>query len=306
MGWPWWRLGGRFQRVANNEACSCVVGACWVVTCWWRVLGFWAGTGGAGVAGDRTSMVSMRSSILLVVVVVLAITTTSCSGPGSATSTEPSSTSQQSLETLAPSVVPTEPEMTPPGSSTFPEPGSADDATPAVAVTLPTEEVDYGIYEAAITMGGSTHRGSIEHANFLATCYAEYGLAAEVVGPGEILVTAGVDQVEAQNRAHMECDQRARDAGLIALSVTDIPEPGILELWYRAYVEVAYECLAANGHTPAAPPSVDSWVQNYPNTWFPHQDVPPESELFELCTQDIVMLLVELGERDQASGVTVP
>lgn len=237
-------------------------------------------------------------------VIALAITTISCSGLGSARSTELGSTSQQSLETLASSVVPSEPGITPLGSSTLPE--TVSPGPTAVAVTLPTAEIDYGIYESAITMGGSTHRGSIEHANFMAICYAEFGLAAEVVGPGEILVSGGADQLEAQNQAQMECDQQARDAGLLALSVTDIPDSGVLELWYRAYVEVAYECLLANGHTPAAPPSVDTWVQNYPNTWFPHQEVPPESELYELCTQDIVLLMIELGERDQAAGVTIP
>jgi len=49
------------------------------------------------------------------------------------------------------------------------------------------------------------------------------------------------------------------------------PPPETLRLYYRAYVEVAYECLRENGYPTNPPPSVDGWVENYPDVWHPHE-----------------------------------
>jgi hypothetical protein len=167
-------------------------------------------------------------------------------------------------------------------------------------VTMPVPPPpDYGIYEDAILAGGQTHRGSIGYANFLASCFAEFGIPARVLGPGHLEVHATEEQSSIANRAHLECEQRAVDDGLIADAMYFPSER--LELWYRAYVEVAYECLVANGFPTTAPPSMDVWVEEYPDTWHPHGSRLPD-EAFEACPQDPVLLLIELGERDEADS----
>jgi len=172
--------------------------------------------------------------------------------------------------------------------------------TEVTAVTMPVPPpVDYGVYEDAMLAGGRTHAGTIEYANYLAMCYAEFGVPARVVGPGHLEVYSTAEQSSVANQAHLECEQRAVDDGLIADPMYFPPER--LRLWYRAYVEVAYECLVAHGYPTTPPPSMDAWVEEYPDTWHPHGSRLPD-EAFEVCPQELDLLLIELGERDEAKS----
>jgi hypothetical protein len=185
-------------------------------------------------------------------------------------------------------------------TTTGPLPSTPSGETEVTAVTMPVPpRKDYGMYEDAIVAGGRTHRGSIEYANFLASCYAEFGIPARVLGPGHLEVHATEEQSSIANQTHLECEQRAVNDGLIADPMYFPSER--LELWYRAYVEVAYECLVTNGFPTTAPPSMDVWVEEYPDTWHPHGSRLPD-EAFEACPQDPVLLLIELGERDEADS----
>lgn len=167
------------------------------------------------------------------------------------------------------------------------------------AITLPPPDspTDYGIYGDAVLFGGRVARGSVEFSNFLATCYAEYGISVRVIGPGELELAAG-GQGEALQRATVECDERAKDSGLIGLGISDVPPDDVLALWYRAYVEVAYECLVDHGFPTNPPPSEATWIDNYPNVWTPHDIVGDQPDVIAVCPQDIGLLLIELGRRD--------
>jgi hypothetical protein len=184
--------------------------------------------------------------------------------------------------------------------STGPPPTTSSGETEVTAVTMPVPPPpDYGIYEDAILAGAQTHARTIEYANFKAECYAEFGIAARVLGPGHLELPYAPEQESLANEAHVECEQRAIDQGLIPDPMQFPPER--LRLWYRAYVEVAYECLVANGYPTSPPPSMDVWVEEYPDTWLPHGSRLPD-EAFEVCPQELDLLLIELGKRDEAKS----
>src|SRR5690606_32329551 len=82
------------------------------------------------------------------------------------------------------------------------------------------------------------------------------------------------------------------------LGISDVPPDDVLALWYRAYVEVAYECLVDHGFPTNPPPSEATWIDNYPNVWTPHDIVGDQPDVIAVCPQDIGLLLIELGRRD--------
>ena len=146
--------------------------------------------------------------------------------------------------------------------------------------------------------------GSIEYANFRATCFAqEFGIPLTVTGPGSTRYDGPPLPAGLFEEAFEECERRAVESGLIGYTSTDLPDEERLRLWYRAYVEVAYECLNEAGHPTTPPPSMDVWVEGYPDVWYPHDEVGAEAESMEgACSQDIVDLLIELGRRDEADS----
>ena len=46
-------------------------------------------------------------------------------------------------------------------------------------------------------------------------------------------------------------------------------------------------------------PSMEMWVEEYPDTWHPHSSRLPD-EAFEVCPQDLDDFLIGIGERDEA------
>lgn len=172
-------------------------------------------------------------------------------------------------------------------------------------VTLPVEERDYGMYHDAIMQGSRTHPGSIEAANWTAACVAESGFSVTVVGPGAIRSSNPSEQQAGFSSAYDACLARAEAEGVFSMGV---PDDETLRVWYRAYFEVAYECLNERGYPTTPPPSVDVWVQDYerqatePNAvWHPHDQIWSIAESLEgACSQDPVELLIELGRRDAA------
>lgn len=189
----------------------------------------------------------------------------------------------------------TSPEPTEPTGSTTP---AASDA-PVTVITLPSPEtpVDYGIYRDVIFGGAKMHRGSIEFINWWAVCVGEQGFSVTVIGPEEIHSRYAEHQEAAYRAAFDECDRRSVAEGIVADGVRDFPDPDRLRIYYRAYVEVAYECLQENGEPTNPPPSSDEWVENYPNVWHPH-DAGGD---IGICSQDPIELLIELGKQDEAN-----
>lgn len=178
----------------------------------------------------------------------------------------------------------------------------------APVTTRPVVERDYGMYRDAIFRGGEMLAGSVEFAEYLVGCMAGLGYAATVVGPGAVRLDTSPDQSAASlHGAYDECMQDAKDGGLIA---TGFPDEETIRLYYRAYVEVAYECLNEQGYPTNPPPSEDVWVQDFPSVqyepwrvWFPHELVWHLAESLEgACSQDMVELLIELGRRDAEGG----
>lgn len=185
-------------------------------------------------------------------------------------------------------------------STSQPAPTTVQPDGPVTVVTLPlpATPTDYGIYRDVIFGGAQMVSGSLEFTNWWAVCLGEHGFSVTVIGPAESEVAVG-EQDEAFQDAIMECDRRAVNEGVVAQSpLTGFPGPETLALWYRAYVEVAYECLRDNGFPTNPPPSVDEWVENYPDVWHPHDAGAPNGA----CTDDVVELLIELGNRDEENG----
>lgn len=235
------------------------------------------------------------------VLVAISFVVGACSGPEGAPDSGSTGEPLTSTTTAMSTRVESEGNKVPDAGTTGPV--ASEDAT-ALTLSSPPSTVDYGIYSDEVLLGGQVVRNSIEYANFVASCYAEYGISATVVGPGELEV-AGGGQTEARNRATVECDQRAVESGLIGLGISDNPPPDVLEVWYRGFTEIAYPCLRENGFPTSEPPSMSVWVEAYPNVWTPHSVVgstlPPEEleEVLEVCPQDIGLLLIELGQRDR-------
>ena len=191
--------------------------------------------------------------------------------------------------------------LTPPSSVDESSSAASVGVTEATAVTLPAPPPpDYGLYEDAILAGARTHPRTIEYANWKAACYAEFGIPARVVGPGHLELPYPPEQEAAANEAHLVCEQRAVDEGVIADPMYHPPER--LRLWYRAYVEVAYECLVENGFPVDPPPSMEVWVEEFPDTWDPFAIVGDQADAVEKCPPEIDVLLIELGKRDDAAG----
>jgi len=230
--------------------------------------------------GRLASVVALLSGVLII----------GCSG-GEPAHVASTTRSVETTEPVAPTAT---------VESTGSLPSTPTEETEVTTVTMPVPpRPDYGIHEDAILAGGRTHPGTIEYANWKAECYAEFGIPARVLGPGSLELPYAPEQESLANKAHMECEQRAIDQGIIADPMFHPPER--LRLWYRALVEVAYECLVANGFPTTPPPSMDVWVEAFPNTWVPHGSRLPD-EAFEVCPQEIDLLLIELGERDEADS----
>ena len=162
--------------------------------------------------------------------------------------------------------------------------------------TIPEPEIDYGPYEDQILGGAEMVPGTAEYTNWFYSCIAEHGFDVEILAPARAQVDIG-EQQEAYDRAVRECDQTAVERGIIAYSMFDIPDEETLRLWYRGYVEVAMPCLREAGYEVKPPPSEDTWVENYPEVWHPH-----DGRIVEECTQDPIEMLIELGKRDEAAG----
>lgn len=264
--------------------------------------------------GHLSELTWVRRRIVMATTLVVAITSAACSSqPGvESDSTDPSRADSVAVATSEASPSPQDEAVPTPIVTEVTSEGGEDATSPSSLpaegdsvgeggsiVTIPRsdEEIDYGPYEEAIFGGAEMYFGSVEYTNWFYTCVAEHGFNVTVVGPAQAEVHVG-EQEEAYERAKRECDQRALDEGLTSYSMYGgFPDELTLRLWYRAYVEIAAECLQDAGYSVDPPPSEDSWVENYPNVWHPHG-----RRTGEVCTDDPIELLIELGQRDEAAG----
>lgn len=196
-------------------------------------------------------------------------------------------------------------------STSQPTPTTVQPDGPVTVITLPlpATPIDYGIYRDVIFAGAQMVPGSIEFTNWWATCIGEHGFSVTVIEPGHTETSVRPEQRDAHDAAVRECDRRSVAEGIVAHGISGMAAPDTLRLWYRAYVEVAYECLRENGYPTNPPPSVDEWVENYPNVWHPHEVIwagetgrVDTARPAAYCSQDPVELLIDLGKRDEATG----
>lgn len=200
----------------------------------------------------------------------------------------------------------TQPSADPPRQSSatsMPEEGgSPADGEIAIDEVEPTiTPTDYGLYADAILLGGRTHRGSVDHYRFLVRCIRSQGFAVDWEPGDDGYVVHGGSQQEAASAASERCRRRAVEIGLV--SGESRPADDVLRLWYRAYVEVGYPCMVEHGYPVNDPPSMETWLQQYPNTWSLYAALSPTmvADVEPTCPQDVTVLLMELGKRDGGS-----
>jgi hypothetical protein len=77
--------------------------------------------------------------------------------------------------------------------------------------------------------------------------------------------------------------------------------PQQLRLLHRAYREILVPCLAEHGYPSKEPVSEDEFVESKGEARVRYALIPPRqvAEVEQLCPQDIVTLLVELGRRNE-------